>query len=593
MKKSGRLLLWSCSGFIVVSSLLALVCGHIGPEDDEWVDPTDMLNYDPITKSMRKTAEASSYNNVPTKRRDHNQDLGPVIRCPDLKKCTDRLNTLQRETEEFKRRVTFSSQQPTCIPVFKRFLAKLLKEIQKLGLPTAVTSEKHYDAEVKLSKQMVSEIQKLVNDESSWRTGALDDALSQILVNFKLHDYEAWKWRFEDTFGVELQTLIMITVLVLLIVVIICTEMWSAVSWFVQFKRMFALCFIISLVWNWFYLYKTAFAAHHASLVKNEQFNDKCTRVKKFDWTDNIKEWYRTTLTLQDDPCYRYYQDLIVNPVLLVPPTKAITMTIATFFTDPLKHIGEGISDFLRALLKDMPITLQIPVLLCVMLSILVFIYSTSQAAVHHALLRPLRGRRQDPPPSIAPQPAAPPLPEPEDHREQRYLLAGGDANRPTQLRHHVGQEDDQFTRMRNRTYHEDNRPEIRQRTPNMQRAEQQRVRVETVRHADSLYSGDETDTHEGAVAENVDQHVDEKPQTHSDEPRGEYETSATNTQIKQTQTPSKKQSVKRNTKDNKNSGNTERNEAGDSASPRGDKSKKEDCVENIGSPVQGTHFSS
>lgn len=94
-----------------------------------------------------------------------------------------------------------------------------------------------------------------------------------------------------------------------------------------------------------------------------------------------------------------------------------------------------------------------------------------------------------------------------------------------------------------------------------MQRAEQQRVRVETVRHADSLYSGDETDTHEGAVAENVDQHVDEKPQTHSDEPRGEYETSATNTQIKQTQTPSKKQSVKRIIKDNKNSGNTERNE--------------------------------
>lgn len=59
MKKSGRLLLWSCSGFIVVSSLLALVCGHIGPEDDEWVDPTDMLNYDPITKSMRKTAEVN------------------------------------------------------------------------------------------------------------------------------------------------------------------------------------------------------------------------------------------------------------------------------------------------------------------------------------------------------------------------------------------------------------------------------------------------------------------------------------------------------------------------------------------------------
>lgn len=66
----------------------------------------------------------------------------------------------------------------------------------------------HYDAEVKLSRQMVAEMQKLVNDENTWKTGALDDALSQILVNFKLHDHEAWKWRFEDTFGVEPDTVI-------------------------------------------------------------------------------------------------------------------------------------------------------------------------------------------------------------------------------------------------------------------------------------------------------------------------------------------------------------------------------------------------
>lgn len=47
-----------------------------------------------------------------------------------------------------------------------------------------------------------------------------------------------------------------VTVMVLIIVGIICTEMWSSVSWFVQFKRMFAISFFISLVWNWFYLYK-------------------------------------------------------------------------------------------------------------------------------------------------------------------------------------------------------------------------------------------------------------------------------------------------------------------------------------------------
>ncbi|KAF5894708.1 chloride channel CLIC-like protein 1 isoform X1, partial [Clarias magur] len=118
------------------------------------------------------------------------------------------------------------------------------------------TAEKHYDAEVKLSKQMVLEIQKLVNDESSWRTGALDEALSKILINFKLQDYEPWKGHFEDIFGVKLGTVIEVSVMALIIVLIICTEMWSTVSWFIQFRRVFSVCFIISLVWNNIYLYK-------------------------------------------------------------------------------------------------------------------------------------------------------------------------------------------------------------------------------------------------------------------------------------------------------------------------------------------------
>lgn len=52
------------------------------------------------------------------------------------------------------------------------------------------------------------EIQTLLEGEESWRTGALDNAISQILVDLKPHDYEAWKWRFEDTFHIELDTVL-------------------------------------------------------------------------------------------------------------------------------------------------------------------------------------------------------------------------------------------------------------------------------------------------------------------------------------------------------------------------------------------------
>ncbi|KAL0160036.1 hypothetical protein M9458_043761, partial [Cirrhinus mrigala] len=54
--------------------------------------------------------------------------------------------------------------------------------------------------------QSLVEIQKLLNEENDWTTGAMDEALSQILVRFKHHDHEAWKWRFEDTFYVDADT---------------------------------------------------------------------------------------------------------------------------------------------------------------------------------------------------------------------------------------------------------------------------------------------------------------------------------------------------------------------------------------------------
>uniref|UniRef100_A0A4W4F0N7 Chloride channel CLIC-like protein 1 n=1 Tax=Electrophorus electricus TaxID=8005 RepID=A0A4W4F0N7_ELEEL len=163
---------------------------------------------------------------------------------------------MKHTLEGHKRSAAFSSQQQTCSPVFKRFLQKLLKKIEKLDLPTDINAVMHHDAEVKLSKQGVTEIENLLNHDGTWRTGALDEALSQILINFKLHDYEAWKWRFEDTFGVELETVIKVSFFILIVLLIICTEMWSTVSWFVQFKRMFTVCFVISLAWNWLYLYK-------------------------------------------------------------------------------------------------------------------------------------------------------------------------------------------------------------------------------------------------------------------------------------------------------------------------------------------------
>ncbi|KAK6324053.1 hypothetical protein J4Q44_G00063920 [Coregonus suidteri] len=457
---------------VAVCSLVLVAQGQM--DDDEWLDPHDMLNYDPSSKTMRKPAqpvELSNYPNVPTKRREYSQDSDQV----EVKECNNKVEGLQREIEGYKKKITHIAQQPSCNPVFKRFLTKLLKEIEKVGLPTDLKNDIHYDAKVRLSRQAVAEIRKLLEGMDTWRTGALDDALSQILVDLKPHDFEAWRWHFEDTFGVEIDMVMKVSVCVLIIVVIICSEMWSIVSWFVQFKRIFAICFLISLVWNWFYLYKIAFAEHQNKMVKMEGVDAKCTGRKKIDWWDNLKDWYRGAMTLQDDPCKMYYEVLMVNPILLVPPTKAITMTITTFFTEPLKHIGQGISEFLRALLKDLPITLQIPVLLTIVFSILVFMYGSAQAAIQHGITRPLCvGGPRDPSPPGLDQP----MPKARLRGTDHDPLAGGDAPQrsPPPLRRRLG-------------------PAANQGVQDQVRSPPHRARkeptVETLRNADRRYSED------------------------------------------------------------------------------------------------------
>ncbi|XP_034438322.1 chloride channel CLIC-like protein 1 isoform X5 [Hippoglossus hippoglossus] len=434
---------------LVCSLVLVSAVGQ--QADDDWVDPYDMLHYDSTSKTMRK----------PT------------------------------EIEEQKKKISLLSDQPTCNPVFKRFLSRLLKEMQRVGLPTD-SSDAFYDAKVGVSKQTIAEIQTLLDGEENVRTGALDTAVGRILVNLKSHDYEAWKWRFEDSFGVELDTLLKMGLCVLVMMAIICTQLWSRVSWFVQFTRLFAVCFFVSIVWNWFYLYKIAFAERQNNLAKMDSVNEKCTGMKKIYWSDSLKEWYRSTWTLQDDPCKSYYEHLIVDPILLVPPTKAISVTIATFITEPMKHIGQGISEFLRALLKDLPVTLQIPVLVTIVLVMVVFVYVSVQAAFLHGIMAPLR-RRGPPPPGLQP-PQQQPQAQIQGVADHDHL-----AGRDTQQQGPRQQVDDGRA----------HRNPVHQRHPNRPREKKARVVVQTLQSAAS--SEDETDTEQQEGRPEAEQNLTEE----------------------------------------------------------------------------------
>ncbi|XP_032278035.1 chloride channel CLIC-like protein 1 isoform X1 [Phoca vitulina] len=372
---------------LLLCECLWLITGYA--HDDDWIDPTDMLNYDAASGTMRK----SQVKHGVSEKKEVSPDLSHA---DELLECYSKLDSLTHKIDECekKKKEDYESQSN---PVFRRYLHKILIEARKLGLPEENKDDMHYDAEIILKRQTLLEIQKFLSGED-WKPGALDDALSDILINFKFHDFETWKWRFEDSFGVDPYNLLMVLLCLLCIVGLVATELWTYVHWYTQLRRVLFISFLISLGWNWMYLYKLAFAQHQAEVAKLEPLNNVC--AEKMDWIGSLWELLRSSWTYKDDPCQKYYELLLVNPIWLVPPTKALAVTFTNFVTEPLKHIGKGAGEFIKEFMKEIPVLLHIPVLIIMALAVLSFCYGAGKSV---NMLRHLGGPEREPPRALEP----------------------------------------------------------------------------------------------------------------------------------------------------------------------------------------------
>lgn len=262
-----------CSLLLCECLLLVTVYTH----DDDWIDPTDMLNYDAASGTMRK----SQAKYFISEKKDVSPDLSNA---DELSECSRRLDSLTHKIDECEKK-KMEDYESKSNPVFRRYLKKILIEAGKLGLPDESLGAMHYDAEIILKRQTLLDIRKFLDGED-WKPGALDDALSDILINFKLHNFEKWKWRFEDSFGVDPYNVFMVLLCLLCLVVLAATELWTYVRWYTQLKRIFIISFLFSFGWNWIYLYKLAFAQHQAEVAKIEPLNNAC--ATSMDWTGSF-----------------------------------------------------------------------------------------------------------------------------------------------------------------------------------------------------------------------------------------------------------------------------------------------------------------
>ncbi|XP_075038705.1 chloride channel CLIC-like protein 1 isoform X2 [Mixophyes fleayi] len=358
-------------------------------QDDDWIDPTDMLNYDAATGRMKNRPQ---YTSEEVALKEITEEKTESTCLSENMECKMSVENLKQEIEDCRNTKDLKLPPSNSDPVFKRYLHKILNEAERVGFPDNSQPEVHYDAEVVLTKEMLMEIQKFLQN-ADWNLGALDEALSRTLVHFKHHNVEEWRWKFEDYFGLDVFTAFMISLCLLCIVIMITTEMWTRIGWLTQIKRLCVISFVISLGWNWMYLYKVAFAERQAEVAKMGMFDGSCG--EKISWYESLYEWWKTSSSFQNDPCEEYFKSVLIHPALMVPPTKALALTFTDFITEPLKHVGKGIGEFLNNLLGELPYFYQLPVLILLALVVLVFCYGTGRSIGQIGTLRNNRDRHE------------------------------------------------------------------------------------------------------------------------------------------------------------------------------------------------------
>lgn len=318
---------------LILSSILAVAAQDLELDKRDWIDPTDMLNYDTVKRVMKKPVEERT--------ESKQSETGTSCDYAENQKCEKLMSKLQ-ECEQKVAGIkqgdeTFTYREE--MPFMKRYINQLMEHF------TVDTSESqdyrvtvHLTTEDKLllKKFVVGEIDKLQE---------VDEILSRFIINSEpalppLQLNTDWAAAINVEF---------------FIVVIILSAAWIFVLKASLFKC--GLLFvIINTFWNWKRMYQEALAHREAELAKLVDIPSECRPNEPQSLFYKFGSLVMKSLFGKDaDACEKYHKAMGVDPIWQVSPGVALSETIAQFLTHPLGVLGSNIGTFYYNLNENVP----------------------------------------------------------------------------------------------------------------------------------------------------------------------------------------------------------------------------------------------
>lgn len=363
----------------IISILINLTVIWAAENRDDWIDPNDMLNFDPSTNTMKKNKvefgdlkpvsaptpaeEQEAVDVLPQNDQPVKADVsscppcetGPSNSCLPCerseKQCPEPVFCPECTCEPQKECLC----EQAAFPLLRQYVRTILGH---LGDQAPVGEEEDYAIHITLSRDRVSMLEKFAEVGNQKHIHDVHDILTSMIGRIgssRMGKAEKMVLLFEEKIGLKLDRLIQFIMLGALASVILLIETRLQIAWRRRITQLIVLMFCISVPWTWYDLYKQAEIKQHS--IASRPIPKECLSGEKDTlaalWTD-IKSYF----TLQNDRCHDYHEHLLIDPLVKVPPTNAIAVTFIRFFLAPLKDVGSAVSEFLRALLKDLPLTL-------------------------------------------------------------------------------------------------------------------------------------------------------------------------------------------------------------------------------------------
>ncbi|ESP05509.1 hypothetical protein LOTGIDRAFT_228065 [Lottia gigantea] len=333
--------------------------------DDDDIDPFDMLNFDHASMSMenkkvkkdnlldKKKVKESAIN----KKEKREKEI-PLPEKTEIK-IEIPMESLSKEKPSSENQPVFDLRKcpikkSPASPLFRQFVKTFLNHISKKVLYSG-----EYDMRLQLTVEDIEILKRYGESETEVDIYTAHTILTGMMYNFRevsTGDKSGHRLWIEEQLGFSLEKLVQIMIVVVLMAGICALFIYLKFSVKQLFIIVFVFLFFTSWLLTWYTLCKKEMSKQHYIISKEMPEYCKSRENQDAGFLSVTFSWFASPFRYEKDECLEYFEHLVINPYIKVSPVEALAVTLTRFTVAPLSHIAEELSKALRMFLKDLPV---------------------------------------------------------------------------------------------------------------------------------------------------------------------------------------------------------------------------------------------